>query len=117
MHVKEADYFGVSSGKDRDKFLDTGLTPVKAPSVHAPYVSEFPVVLECTISKIIDVGVHDLFVAEVKDVIIDEEFITPDGKVDMSNVPFFFYHPLERAYYQTGKYLMQGFSTGSLFKK
>jgi flavin reductase (DIM6/NTAB) family NADH-FMN oxidoreductase RutF len=117
IHVKEADYFGVSSGKDRDKFSDTSLTPIKAPSVNAPYVAEFPIVLECTITKIVDVGVHDLFVAEVMDVMIDDQYIAPDGKVDISNVPFFFYHPLDRAYYKIGEYLMQGFSTGNLFKK
>ena len=116
QHVKEADYFGVTSGKDRNKFSDTGLTPVKAPSVNAPYVSEFPLVIECKITNIVSVGVHDLFVAEVVDVLVDDAYTTPDGKEDLSKVPFFFYDPLKRSYYKTGEFLMQAFSTGNLYK-
>jgi flavin reductase (DIM6/NTAB) family NADH-FMN oxidoreductase RutF len=115
-HVKEADYFGVSSGRDRDKFSDTGLTPVRAPSVNAPYVGEFPIVIECRITHVVDVGVHDLFVAEVVDVLIDDSYLTADGKPDLQEAPFFFYNPLDRSYYKTGDYLMKGFSTGNLFK-
>ncbi|NLL09312.1 MAG: flavin reductase family protein [Methanomicrobiales archaeon] len=115
-HVKEADYFGVTSGRDRDKFSDTGLTPVRAPSVNAPYVSEFPVIIECRITKVIEVGVHEMFVAEVIDVLLDDNLVTEDGKVKMQDAPFFFYNPLDRSYYKTGEFLMQGFSTGTLFK-
>ncbi|HOJ95429.1 MAG TPA: flavin reductase family protein [Methanospirillum sp.] len=115
-YVKEADYFGVTSGRDRDKFADTGLTPVRAPLVNAPYVGEFPIVIECRISRVVDVGVHDLFIAEVVDVLLDDSHISPDGNVDLGDVPFFFYHPLNRSYYKTGEFLMPGFSSGSLFK-
>ena len=115
-HVKEADYFGVSSGRDRDKFSDTGLTPVRAPSVHAPYVDEFPIVIECKISNVVDVGVHDLFIAEVVDVLIEDTWMSGDGKPDLQKAPFFFYNPLDRSYYKTGEFLMQGFSTSNLFK-
>ena len=116
VHVKEADYFGVSSGRDRDKFSDTSLTPVRAPSVNAPYVGEFPIVIECNITKIVDVGVHDLFVAEVFNVLIDDSCLASDGKPDLREASFFFYNPLDRSYYKTGEYLMQGFSTGNLFQ-
>jgi len=114
-HVKEADYFGVSSGKDRNKFSDTGLTPIRAPSVHAPYVAEFPVAIECRITQIIEVGVHDLFVAEVVDVLLDDSCIDKEGKIEIQKVPFFYYNPLDRSYYKTGDFLMEGFSTRSLF--
>ena len=46
-YVKEADYFGMVSGKNVDKFSATGLTPAKSEVVDAPYVNEFPFVLEC----------------------------------------------------------------------
>ena len=39
-YVKEADYFGMVSGRDVDKFAATGLTPVKGDLVNAPYVDE-----------------------------------------------------------------------------
>ena len=46
-YVKQADYFGVTSGRDTDKFSATGLTPVRSDLVDAPYIAEFPLVLEC----------------------------------------------------------------------
>ena len=47
--VKLADYFGLASGRDTDKFAATGLTPVRSELVDAPYVKEFPMVLECKV--------------------------------------------------------------------
>ncbi|HSQ39228.1 MAG TPA: flavin reductase family protein, partial [Anaerolineales bacterium] len=47
QYVKEADYVGLVSGRDVDKFAAAGLTPVKSDLVDAPYVAEFPMVLEC----------------------------------------------------------------------
>jgi flavin reductase (DIM6/NTAB) family NADH-FMN oxidoreductase RutF len=46
-HVKEADFFGMASGDDYDKYALTGLTPAQSQFVDAPYVEEFPLVLEC----------------------------------------------------------------------
>ena len=52
-YVKEADYFGMVSGKKEDKFAKTGLTPVKSDIVDAPYISEFLVILECKVIQVI----------------------------------------------------------------
>ena len=115
-YVKEADYFGVVSGKTTDKFVVTGLTPVKSEKVNAPYVGEFPIVIECRITQVAQVGVHDLFIAEVVDVLLDSECLSPDGKVDLSTVSWIFYNPLERTYQKTGDLLMQAFTAQNLFK-
>ena len=115
-YVKEADYFGVVSGKTTDKFAVTGLTPVKSEKVNAPYVGEFPIVIECRITQVAEVGVHDLFIAEVVDVLLDSECLSPDGKVDLSTVSWIFYNPLERTYQKTGDLLMQAFTAQNLFK-
>jgi len=48
-YVREADYFGIVSGEKEDKFAKTDLTPVKSDFVDAPYISEFPINLECKI--------------------------------------------------------------------
>src|SRR4030066_2352802 len=48
-YVKEADYIGLASGRDVDKFAATGLTAVKSDLVDAPYVKEFPLILECKV--------------------------------------------------------------------
>jgi len=46
-YVKEADYLGMATGKTEDKFKTVGLTPVKSDVVNAPYIEEFPLILEC----------------------------------------------------------------------
>ena len=60
--VKLADYFGLVSGRDTDKFAATGLTPVRSELVDAPYVAEFPLVLECKVLHMFDLGLHTQFV-------------------------------------------------------
>ena len=70
-HVLEMDYVGTVSGRRENKFERTGLTSVKSEVVDAPYVSEFPVVLECKLVKYDDLGLHTMFIGEVIDVKID----------------------------------------------
>ncbi len=72
-HVKEADYFGIASGRNEDKFAVTRLTPVRSDLVDAPYVEEFPLVLECRLAHTFELGLHTQFVGEILDVKADEE--------------------------------------------
>src|SRR5512140_2507414 len=67
-YVKEADYFGLVSGRETDKFAATKLTPVKSELVDAPYVKEFPLVVECRLARVVELGLHTQFVGEVVDV-------------------------------------------------
>src|SRR5512136_926866 len=67
-YVKEADYFGLVSGRGTDKFAATKLTPVHSDLVDAPYVKEFPLIVECKLAHVIDLGLHTQFVGEVVDV-------------------------------------------------
>ena len=67
-YVKEADYIGLASGRDVDKFAATGLTPVKSDLVDAPYVKEFPLILECKVIHTIEIGLHTEFIGEIMDV-------------------------------------------------
>lgn len=60
-----ADWCGVRSGQKYNKFMETGLTPVRASKVNAPMIEESPVNLECKVTQIIPMGSHDLFLAEV----------------------------------------------------
>ena len=62
-YVKEVDYFGLVSGRSTDKFAATKLTPVKSKLVDAPYVKEFPLVLECKLVHVAELGLHTQFVA------------------------------------------------------
>lgn len=67
-----ADWCGVRSGKDYHKFMETGLTPVRGTKVSAPMIKEAPVSLECKVQKVVPLGTHDMFVAEVLAVHADD---------------------------------------------
>ena len=67
----EADYVGIASGRDVDKFAVAGLTPVRSELVDAPYAEEFPVVLECRLLHIVEIGLHTQFIGEIVDVKAD----------------------------------------------
>ncbi|NBH31986.1 flavin reductase family protein [Clostridiaceae bacterium] len=75
-----ADYCGVKSGRDVDKFHEMGLTPVALPHVNTPGIGESPVCLECKVTQQIPLGSHDLFLAEVAGVSVDERYLDQKGK-------------------------------------
>ena len=70
--TKACDWCGVRSGKDYHKFMETGLTPVRGTKVTAPMIKEAPVSLECKVQKVVPLGTHDMFVAEVLAVHADD---------------------------------------------
>lgn len=72
-----ADWCGVRSGKKYNKFLETGLTPIRATKVNAPMIEESPVNLECKVTQIIPLGSHDMFLAEVVAVHVNEKLFSP----------------------------------------
>lgn len=71
-----ADWCGVRSGKKFNKFVETGLTPVRATQVNAPMIEESPVNLECKVTQIIPLGTHDMFLAEVVAVHVNENLFS-----------------------------------------
>ena len=111
-HVKEADFFGIVSGKDTDKFAASGLTPVRASKVNAPCVGEFPVVLECRLLDSFDLGLHTQFVGEILDVKADESVLGPDGLPEMGLVRPFIYDSARQEYHGIGRLLGKAFSVG-----
>lgn len=76
-----ADYCGVKSGRNVDKFAELGLTPGKAGKLKAaPLIEESPVGLECEVTEIKELGSHHMFLAEVLAVDIDEAYLDEKGK-------------------------------------
>ena len=110
--IKEADYFGIASGRDTDKFAATGLTPIRSDLVDAPYISEFPFILECNVIHTIEIGLHTAFIGEIMDVKMDEEFLGEDGLPDVLKVKPFVFAPGIRKYYTVGKCLGKGYELG-----
>jgi len=74
------DFCGVRSGRDINKFEHLNLTPVEASAVKAPLIEESPVNIECRVTQVIELGSHDMFLAEVVAVNVEEEYIDETGK-------------------------------------
>jgi len=111
-YVKEADFFGIASGKSEDKFAVTGLTPVKSDVVNAPYVGEFPFVLECQILQTVKIGLHTQFIGQIMDTKADESVIGERGQPDIEKINPFLWAPDGSGYYGIGKFLGKSFSIG-----
>jgi len=116
-HVKEADFAGIVSGRNVDKFAATGLTPVRAEFVDAPYVEECPMVIECKLVKTVELGVHIQFIGEVVDVKVDESCLGANGQPDMEKVRPIIFGPMARSYHGVGEFLGQAFSIGKEIKE
>lgn len=99
--VKYVDYAGRLSGKDVDKFKETGLTPVKGEFVNAPYIKEFPIVIECEVTEYYDLGSHRQFIGKVIDVKADEAILNAQGNIDMNLLNPLIYEG--ENYYETGR--------------
>lgn len=110
--VKEADYVGIVSGRRENKFSGAALTPVKSELVDAPYVKEFPLVLECRLRHTSELGSHTQFVGEVMDVKAEEDVLGEGGLPDIEKVRPIIYAPVVRCYYRLGAYLGKAFSIG-----
>lgn len=75
--ARATDWCGVRSGRDYDKFRETGLTPLPGEKVAAPIVAQSPVSIECRVRQVLPLGSHDLFLAEVVNVQVDADLIDP----------------------------------------
>lgn len=119
QHLLEADYTGSFSGKNTDKFSVTGLTPVKSEIVNAPYIKEFPLVLECLLLKTLEIGSHTQFIGEIIDVKADQEVLSEDGIPMVEKIDPLISCAPNRSYYTIGQYVgkanfTRNFSTGRL---
>jgi flavin reductase (DIM6/NTAB) family NADH-FMN oxidoreductase RutF len=111
-HVKEADYFGLVSGRDVDKLAAAGLTPVASQLVDAPFVEQFPLVLECRLLHTLEIGLHTQFVGEILDVKASESVLDDKGRIDVQKIRPFIFAPGDRTYHGLGQFLAKAFSVG-----
>lgn len=112
VFAREADYAGIASGRDADKLGVAGLTAVKSELVDAPYVAEFPLVLECRLLQTVEVGIHTQFIGEIIDVKAEEEVLDANGVPDAAKVLPLVYSPANRTYYGVGAVVAKGFDIG-----
>ncbi len=111
-HIKEADYLGIASGKNEDKFAVTGLTPCKSDIVDAPYIEEFSLNLECRLINTVKIGLHTQFIGEIKDIKADENMLEKGSIPDIGKIQPFSFNPATLTYYGTGKNLGEAFAIG-----
>lgn len=111
-YVKESDYFGLVSGKTEDKFASTGLTPVKSDLVHAPYIKEFPFILECKLLHTFEIGLHTQFIGEIVDVKVDESVIDANGNPDIEKVKPIILALSSKTYHGIGEKIGDAWSIG-----
>ena len=116
-YAKEADYFGITSANAVDKFSATRLTPVKSDLVDAPYVKEFPLIIECKVIKIVEIGLHTQFIGEIVDVKADSQLLNEKNIPDIKKMKPIIWNPAERSYHAVGKRLGQAFSIGKKYAK
>jgi flavin reductase (DIM6/NTAB) family NADH-FMN oxidoreductase RutF len=110
--ARAADYAGIVSGRNADKFGAAGLTPVRSDLVDAPYVAEFPLVLECRLLQTVEIGVHTQFIGEIVDVKAEADVLDANGVPDALKVLPLVYSPSNRTYYGLGAIVGKGFDIG-----
>nr|WP_303863344.1 flavin reductase family protein [Alkalibaculum bacchi] len=103
--IKAADYCGVRSGRNEDKFAVTGLHIEEASKVTCPMLVESPVSLECSVTDVVSLGSHDMFIADILAVNVDSSFIDKEGKFHLDKCSL--------AAYAHGEYFSLGEKIGS----
>lgn len=101
--ARATDYCGVKSGRDVDKFADMHLTPGKSVKVNAPSIMESPVNIECKVKQIIGLGSHDMFIAQVQAVNVDENLLDEKGTLHLEKAELLAYS--HGKYYTLGDYI------------
>lgn len=103
--ARATDWIGVKSGREYDKWKETGLTPVPGVAVSCPHIAQSPLSIECRVKTVLPLGSHDMFIAEVVNVLAEESLFDPETDAFM----------LEKAgliNYTHGHYYAQGEQLG-----
>lgn len=98
--ARATDLLGVISGRKSNKWEASALTPCPAHVIKAPLVAESPLSLECRTKEIITLGSHDMFIADIVGVAVEESLVLPDGKLDLAQS--------DLLVYSHGEYFSQG---------
>jgi flavin reductase (DIM6/NTAB) family NADH-FMN oxidoreductase RutF len=113
-----ADFVGIVSARnDAEKMAKTGWTIEKAPNVNAPVFKEFPMTLECRVKQKIDESETGYYlVAEIVNIVCDEQYLAADGKPDVERMGIITYDPVHHTYIQLGKTVGKAFADGKQLK-
>lgn len=101
--VRAVDLCGVKSGREENKFQLAGLTAEVCPGVSAPAVAECPISLPCRVTDVVHLGVHDMFIADILSVEVDEHMVNPKGRLDIQKCNLLAY--AHGTYFELGQQL------------
>lgn len=101
--VRATDFCGVRSGKDIDKFKEMHLTPLPSKEISAPGIAESPVNIECKVKQVLELGSHDMFIAEVMAVNVAESLLDEKGTLHLSDADLIAYS--HGRYYGLGDFI------------
>jgi flavin reductase (DIM6/NTAB) family NADH-FMN oxidoreductase RutF len=116
-YVREVDFFGMASGRKTHKFSACGLTAVRSEIIDAPYVKEFPLILECRLLHTVEIGLHTQFIGEIIEVRAEEDVLGANEEPDIEKIRPIVFAPGNQAYYGIGDKLGGAFSLGNKFRK
>ncbi|MCQ2203324.1 MAG: flavin reductase [Bacteroidales bacterium] len=113
-----SDYVGIVSAKNvPDKIAKTGWTVEKAPNVNAPLFTDFPMTLECRISRKIDESETGYYlVADIVNILVDEKYLGEDGKPDVEKMNLITFDPVHIGYIKLGARVGNAFADGKKIK-
>lgn len=103
--VYATDYCGVKSGRNEDKFATAHLTRGKAQTVNVPIIEESPVNIECKVKQVLELGTHDMYLAEITNVLVDEAYMDEKNKFHLNDIGL--------VAYSHGEYFSLGEKLGS----
>ncbi|MEI8347421.1 MAG: flavin reductase family protein [Pseudomonadota bacterium] len=108
-----ADYLGMVSGKDENKFERCHLIAQKSAKVNAPFADDFPYTLECKLIHTFEFGLHTQFVGQIVGILADEKILGEGGAPDIEKVKPIIYGSFGSSnYYALGEKLGRAFSLG-----
>lgn len=112
LHVKEVDYLGIISGRTTNKAAEAKLGTARSKVVDAPYLKDFPLVMECKVIDVANLDLYTQFVGEVIDVKAEDTVLAPEGFVDMEKLRPLIYAVDTQEYYGIGQRVGKVFSSG-----
>ena len=115
--MRSADFAGLVSGRQEDKFAALGLTPAAGRHVDAPYAAECPVVLELALTHTRELGSHTLFVGEIMDLKVEREALREDGMPDPARLDILAYAPMAGEYLAMGGFVARAHAVGKTARR
>jgi flavin reductase (DIM6/NTAB) family NADH-FMN oxidoreductase RutF len=110
-HWRTADFAGIYSGKEDDKFQETGLTAANYDLINVPYIEEYPVNLICKVIQKVELGSHTQFIGEILDVLVNEDVLAHNRLPDINKIQPLLYDSIAKSYYSVGDFIANAFST------